>query len=46
MLNKFYVMNYGKSEGFTNDPLDYEVKKARAEFELAEAKAKNWDINI
>lgn len=44
-LNKFYVMNYGKDEGFASDPLDYELKKAKQELDEAESKAKNWDIN-
>ena len=43
-LNKFYVMNYGKSEGFTNDPLDMELKQAKAELDKIEFNAKNWDI--
>lgn len=45
-LNKFYTMIYGKDEGFTNDPLDYELKKARQETDEALLKAKNWDIDF
>lgn len=45
-LNIFYVKNFGKDEGFVSDPLEYELKKAKAEFEIAEAKEKNWDINF
>lgn len=45
-LNKFYVQNYGKAEGFTTDPLEYELKKARAEFDEKLERAKNWDVNI
>lgn len=41
-LNKFYVSNYGKEEGFTNDPLDYELKKAKADFEAEQQKMKDW----
>lgn len=44
-LNTFYVKNYGKAEGFTNDPLEYEMRKAKAEFDEAIEKAKNWDID-
>lgn len=44
-LNKFYVMNFGKDEGFASDPLDYELKKAKQEFDEAESRAKNWDID-
>lgn len=43
-LNKFYVQNYGKDQGFTNDPLDYELKKAKAEFDKKLAEANNWDL--
>lgn len=42
-LNKFYVQNYGKEQGFSNDPLDYELKKAKAEFDKKLAEANNWD---
>lgn len=45
-LNKFYVMNYGKQEGFTNDPLEMELKQAKRELEEAEFKMKNWDGDI
>lgn len=45
-LNIFYVKNYGKDEGFVSDPMDYELKKAKHELEVEEAKSKNWDINI
>ena len=45
VLHKFYVLNYGKSEGLVNDPLEYELKKAKAEFEEEQAKLKNWEYN-
>lgn len=45
-LNKFYVQNYGKDQGFTSDPLEYELKKAKAEFDEKLEKAKNWDVEI
>ena len=45
-LNIFYVKNFGKQEGFTSDPLDYELKKAKAELDEEMAKAKNWDIKF
>lgn len=45
-LNKFYVQNYGKDQGFTSDPLEYELKKAKAEFDEKLEKAKNWDVDI
>lgn len=46
VLNKFYVMNYGKEQGFVSDPLEYELKKAKQEFDEAESKAKNWDLDF
>ncbi len=45
-LNIFYVKNYGRSEGFTNDPLDYELKKAKAEFEQEQNKKDDWIDNL
>lgn len=43
-LNQFYVKNLGKDQGFTSDPLDYEIKKAKNELDEAMLKAKNWDV--
>ena len=43
VLNKFYVQNYGKEQGFTADPLEYELKKQKAEFEKKLAEADNWE---
>ena len=43
ILNKFYVMNYGKNDGFTSDPLEYELKKAKQEFDEEFKRAENWD---
>jgi len=45
-LNIFYVKNFGKEEGFANDPLDYELKKAKAELDKAEFDNKNWDNDL
>lgn len=45
-LHKFYVLNFGKDQGFVNDPLDYELKKAKQELDEELAKAKNWDIDL
>ena len=45
-LNQFYVKNFGKDKGFTADPLDYELKKAKAKAEEELLKAKNWDIDL
>lgn len=45
-LNKFYVMNFGKEQGFTNDPLQHELKKQKQEFDEKLEKAKNWHIKL
>lgn len=45
-LNQFYVKNFGKDEGFANDPLDYEIKKAKQELDELEFKNKNFDIDF
>jgi transcriptional regulator with XRE-family HTH domain len=45
-LNKFYVLNFGKNEGYNSEPLDYELKKARQELDEAIRKAENWDIDL
>lgn len=45
-LNQFYARNFGKEQGITSDPLDYELKKSRQELDEAIAKAKNWDVNF
>lgn len=42
-LHKFYVLNFGKGEGLVNDPLEYELRKTKLEFEELELKAKNWE---
>ena len=42
-LNKFYVQNYGKEQGFSNDPLGNELKKQKAEFDRKLAELENWD---
>ena len=41
-LNRYYVSNYGKDEGWTNDPLDYELKKAKHELDKQAEEFKNW----
>ena len=43
VLNKFYVLNYGKEQGFVSDPLEYELKKAKQEFDEELKKSENWD---
>lgn len=43
-LHKFYVLNFGKDEGLVNDPLEYELRKTKLEFEELELKAKNWEL--
>lgn len=45
-LNKFYVVNFGKEQGFSNDPLQHELKKQKQEFDEKLEKAKNWHLKI
>lgn len=46
ILHKFYVLNFGKEQGLVNDPLEYELRKAKQDFERAEAEARNWDMHL
>ena len=46
ILHKFYMLNFGKDQGYVNDPLDYELRKAKQEFEQAEAEARNWELHL
>lgn len=41
-LNQYYTKIYGKSEGFTGDPLALEFKKAKLDFEKAVQGTKDW----
>ena len=43
-LNKFYVQNFGKAQGFSNDPLAHELKKQKQEFDELLEKKKNFHI--
>ncbi len=45
-LNKFYVLNFGKKDGWTDDPLEYELKKSKQELDEAVLKSKNFDIDF
>lgn len=45
-LNIFYVKNFGKEEGFTSDPLDYALKKAKVELEQEQQQDDNWFRNL
>lgn len=45
-LNKFYVMNYGRDQGFSNNPLEYDLQKQKQEFLEKIEKAKNWDKEL
>lgn len=45
-LNKYYVNNYGKAQGFTNDPLNYELAKQRQEHTEKLDNARNWDLDL
>ncbi len=45
-LNKFYVMNFGKDQGFSNDPLQHDLKKQKQDFDEKLEKAKNWHLKL
>lgn len=45
-LNKFYVQNFGREQGFSNDPLAHELKKRKQEFDEKLEKAKNWHLKL
>lgn len=45
-LNKFYVQNFGKEQGFSNDPLAHELKQKKQEFDEKLERAKNWHLKI
>ena len=45
-LNKFYVQNFGKEQGYTSDPLALELKRAKQEFDEALTKKQNWHLNF
>ena len=45
-LNKFYVQNFGKEQGFSNDPLAQELKRQKQEFDEKIERAKNWHLNL
>ncbi len=41
-LNKFYVQNYGREQGFSNDPTSLELKRLKQEFDQKLEEKKNW----
>ena len=45
-LNIYYTKVYGKDEGFTNDPAELELKKAKFELDKAVEEVKHWDLNL
>jgi DNA-binding NarL/FixJ family response regulator len=45
-LNKFYVLNFGKEQGYVSDPLEFELKKAKQEFDELLTKKTNWHIDF
>ena len=45
-LNKYYVSNYGKEQGFSNNPLELELKRQKQEFDEKIEKAKNWHLDL
>ena len=45
-LHKVYLFNYGKDKGFTNDPVEHALRKARQERDEKLDAAKNWYLNL
>lgn len=45
-LNKFYVQNFGREQGFSSDPLQLELRRKKQEFDEALERAKNWHLDI
>lgn len=45
-LNQFYVKNFGKDQGYTSDPLEFEIKKAQHDLDEAIKRSNNWDKDI
>ena len=45
-LHKFYVMNFGKDQGLVNEPLEFELRKQKWEFDQKLEKAKNWHLKL
>ena len=45
-LHKFYALNFGKDQGFVSEPLDFELKKKKQEFDEKLEKAKNWHLKL
>lgn len=43
-LNKFYVMNFGKEQEFSNDPLQHALKKQKQDFDEKLEQKKNWHL--
>lgn len=43
-LHKFYALNFGKEQGLVNDPLEFELKKAKQEFDQEKEKKTNWHL--
>lgn len=46
VLNKFYVQNFGREQGFSNNPLEFELQKQKQEFMEKLERQKNWDKNL
>ena len=45
-LNKFYVKNFGREQGYSEEPLQYDLKKQKQDFDEKIEKAKNWHLKL
>jgi transcriptional regulator with XRE-family HTH domain len=43
-LNRFYVQNFGKDQGYVGDPLEYQLRKQKQEFAEEIERKKNWHL--
>lgn len=43
-LNRFYVQNFGKDQGYVGDPLEYELRKQKQAFAEEIERKKNWHL--
>lgn len=45
-LNKFYVQNFGREEGFSNNPLEYDLQKQKQEWIEKKERQENWELDL
>ena len=43
-LHKFYVLHFGKDQGIVSDPLEFELRRKKQEFDEALERKRNWHL--